>query len=261
MIAITGGNGQLGRMIVEELKALIGPGFVVTVRDTAKAADLAAQGFKVRAGDFDKPDEIARALEGCDTMLLMASNAAQDQRRIQHANAIEGAKKAGVGRIAFVGYLADQPDSPFASTPGIHYTLDYAKKAGYQPINLRNGNYAESGVGRAQEALKTGALTLPCGDGKVSYVSRRDLARATAKILAETGNEGRAYALTGVAAYTNADLAKVASRVAGKTIPYNDISPEDYKASLVAANAPAPRLVGPAGHSSAIKVRNAQSLE
>lgn len=242
MIVVTGGNGQLGRMIVAELEKLIGPGFIVTVRDPAKAADLAARGITVRAGDFDKADEIAHAVEGGDTLLLMASNAAQDARLKQHGNAIDGAKKAGIGRIAFVGYLADQEDSPFASTPSILYTLDYARKAGYQPINLRNGNYAESGVIRARDAIAAGKLYLPTGEGKVSYVSRHDLARATARILADKGNEGKSYALTGPAAYSSHDLARVASKVAGRTIPYENPTPFDYKAALVASGAPAPRI-------------------
>ncbi len=74
MIVVTGGNGQLGRHIVAAVKDLIGPDFVVTVRDTAKAADLAAQGITVKPGDFDKPDEIAHAFEGAETLLIMATS-------------------------------------------------------------------------------------------------------------------------------------------------------------------------------------------
>lgn len=238
MIVVTGGNGQLGRHIVAALAELIGPGFIVTVRDPAKAADLAAQGLTVRAGDFDKPVELAHAFDGADTLLLMATVSPQDVRIAQYRNAVDAAKRCGVGRIAFVGYLADQPDSPFPSAISIHQALGYMREQGYRPINLRNGNYAEAGLQTAQRALATGRLAIPAGNGRISAVTRRDLARATARILAEPGQEGAEYALSGPSAYDYAELAAMLSEVAGRRIAYEDITPEQYRAELVAAGTP-----------------------
>ena len=242
MIVVTGGNGQLGRHIVQALRERIGNGFVVTVRDTAKASDLAKEGISVRAGDFDKADEVARAIEGGDTILLMATLGTTEQRMKQYKNVIDAAKRQGTKRIAFVGYVADQPESPFPSTPSIIQTLAYLKAQGFAPINLRNGNYAEAGLMTATRALASGKIVSPAGTGKISYVTRRDLARATARILTETGNEGKSFALTGPKAYGHAELAAMLSEVAGKKIVYEDISPESYKAQLEAANTP-PGLV------------------
>jgi NAD(P)H dehydrogenase (quinone) len=224
------------------LKERIGNGFVVTVRDTAKAADLAASGVAVRAGDFDKADEVARAIEGADTILLMATLGTTEQRVKQYKNVIDAAKRQGIKRIAFVGYLADQPRSPFPSTPSILQTLAYMREQGFAPINLRNGNYAEAGLMTATRALQSGKIVSPAGSGKISYVTRRDLARATARILTETGNEGKDFALTGPKAYGHEELAAALSEIAGKKIVYEDISPESYKAQLEAAHTP-PGLV------------------
>lgn len=242
MIVVTGGNGGLGREIVRALQERIGNKFVVTVRDTAKASDLAAQGLTVRAGDFDKADEVARAIEGGDTILLMATLGSTEQRVKQYKNVIDAAKRQGTKRIAFVGYVADQPHSLFPSTPSIIQTLAYMKEQGFAPINLRNGNYAEAGLMTATRALASGKIVSPAGNGKISYVTRRDLARATARILSETGNEGKDFALTGPKAYGHAELAAMLSEATGKKIVYEDISPESYKAQLEAANTP-PGLV------------------
>ena len=238
MIVVTGGNGQLGRHIVRALKERVGTGFVVTVRDTAKAADLAAEGVTVRPGDFDKPDEVARAFEGGDTILLMATLGTTEQRVKQYKNVIDAAKRQGTKRIVFVGYLADQPESPFPSTPSILQTLAYLREQGFAPINLRNGNYAEAGLITAQRALASGKIVSPAGDGKISYVTRRDLARATARLLSEPGNEGKSFALTGPKAYGHAELAAMLSEITGRPIAYEDISPESFKAQLAAANTP-----------------------
>ena len=242
MIVVTGGNGGLGREIVRALQERIGNKFVVTVRDTAKASDLAAQGLTVRAGDFDKADEVARAIEGGDTILLMATLGSTEQRVKQYKNVIDAAKRQGTKRIAFVGYVADQPHSPFPSTPSILQILAHMKEQGFAPINLRNGNYAEAGLMTATRALASGKIVSPAGNGKISYVTRRDLARATARILSETGNEGKDFALTGPKAYGHAELAAMLSEATGKKIVYEDISPESYKAQLEAANTP-PGLV------------------
>ena len=242
MIVVTGANGQLGRHIVRALRERIGTGFIVSVRDPAKAADLVAEGLTVRAGDFDKPDEIARGIEGADTILMMATLGSTEQRLKQYRNVIDAAKRQGMKRIVFVGYLADQPQSPFPSTPSILQTLAYLREQGFDPINLRNGNYAEAGLMTAQRALQAGKIVSPAGAGKISYVTRRDLARATAHILTLSGNEGKSFALTGPGAYGHAELAAMLSDVTGRAIAYEDISPESYRAQLEAANTP-PGLV------------------
>lgn len=192
MIVVTGGNGGLGREIVRAVRERVGTGFVVTVRDPAKAADIAAQGITVKAGDFDKPDEIAKGVEGAEIILVMATLGSTEQRVRGYKNLIDAAKRQGTQRLAFVGYLADQPYSPFPSTPSILEALAYMREQGFEPINLRNGNYAEAGLMTANRALQSGKIVSPAGDGKISYVTRRDLARATARILAEPGNEGKA---------------------------------------------------------------------
>jgi len=253
MILVTGGNGGLGRQIVKALQERIGNDFVVSVRDTAKAADLTSQGIKVRAGDFEKPDQVAKAIEGCDTILMMATLGSTEQRMNHYRNVVDAAKKQGIKRIAFVGYIADQPQSPFPSTPSIIQALAYMRQQGFAPINLRNGNYAEAGLMTATRALASGKIASPAGQGKISYVSRRDLARATARILTEKGNEGKSFALTGPKAYGHAELAAMLSEVSGKKIVYEDVSPEAYKAGLEAANTPAPLVAIMTGAAATVK--------
>ncbi len=242
MIVVTGGNGQLGRQIVQALSERIGNSFTVTVREPGKAADLVAKGITVKAGDFDKADEVARAIEGADTILLMATLGTTEQRVKQYKNVIDAAKRQGTKRLAFVGYVADQAESPFPSTPSIRQALAYMREQGFEPINLRNGNYAEAGLMTATRALQSGKIVSPAGHGKISYVTRRDLARATARILTESGNEGKSFALTGPKAYGHAELAAMLSEATGTKIVYEDIAPESYKAQLEAANTP-PGLV------------------
>ena len=63
MIAITGANGQLGRLTIAALQR-VSPStpIVATVRSPEKAADL--KGVEVRRADYDRPDTLASAFSG-----------------------------------------------------------------------------------------------------------------------------------------------------------------------------------------------------
>ena len=109
-IAITGATGSLGRLVIDELLSRVDADRVVAlVRDTSKAADLAARGVQVRAFDYDRPDALAPALEGVDRLLLISGNAV-GQRVPQHAAVIDAAKalkKAKATRPAVVALVND----------------------------------------------------------------------------------------------------------------------------------------------------------
>jgi len=75
-IGIAAASGQLGRLVVEKLKAKAD--IVALVRTPAKAAGL---GISVREADYARPDTLDRALAGIDTLLLISSSEL-GQRRI-----------------------------------------------------------------------------------------------------------------------------------------------------------------------------------
>ena len=101
-IAITGATGQLGRLVVAKLKGKVPAGDIVALaRSPAKAADL---GVTVREADYAKPETLASALAGVDTLLLISSNEV-GKREAQHRNVIDAAKKAGVKRIVYTSLL------------------------------------------------------------------------------------------------------------------------------------------------------------
>jgi NAD(P)H dehydrogenase (quinone) len=71
-IAITGATGQLGRIVVAKLKGKIpAVDIVALARSPAKAADL---GVTVREADYAKPETLAAALAGVETLLLISSS-------------------------------------------------------------------------------------------------------------------------------------------------------------------------------------------
>ena len=83
-----------------------------------------------------------------------------------------------------------------------------------------------------------GNLYLPWGNGAVSFIDALDVGRAAAVTLAESGHEGRAYTLTGPAAFGIEEAAATMSRASGRKITYVDVPEPTAKSAMLGAGMP-----------------------
>ena len=233
-IAISAATGQLGRLVVDQLKAAVpAQNIVAVVRSPEKAADL---GVPVRAGDYAAPQTLVTALAGVDTLLLISSNEI-GQRATQHRNAIDAAKAAGVRRIVYTSLL--RADTSELSLAQEHRETEALLKAsGLAFTILRNGWYTENYSGSIGGALAGGAFIGSAGNGRISSAARADFAAAAVAVLTTAGHEGKTYELAGDTAYTLTELAAEISRQSGKDIPYRDLPAADYAAALASFGVP-----------------------
>ncbi len=233
-IAITGATGQLGRLVVQQLKQQApATDIVALVRNPDNAQDL---GVTVRAADYTQPSTLDTALTGVDTLLLISSNEI-GQRTAQHTNVIEAARKAGVVRIVYTSLL--HADTSPLSLAGEHVATEAALKAsGLAYTILRNGWYTENYTGSLGGAVAAGALIGSAGDGRIASATREDLAQAAVAVLTGMGHEGRTYELAGDVAWTLPELAAEVSRQTGRDIPYRNLPQADYAAALKGVGLP-----------------------
>lgn len=233
-IGITGATGQLGRLVVEQLKQRANPDqLVALVRSPEKAADL---GVEARVFDYSRPEQLAEGLKGIDTLMLISSSEV-GQRAVQHRNIIEAAKKEGVKGIVYTSLL--HADTSTLSLAAEHIeTEKMLKESGIPHTILRNGWYTENYAGSIPGALGAGAFIGSAGDGKISSAARVDFAEAAAVVLTTAGHEDKVYELAGDETYTLTDLAAEISKQTGKNIPYNNLPEAEYAGVLASLGVP-----------------------
>jgi NAD(P)H dehydrogenase (quinone) len=237
MIAITGATGQLGRLVIQTLLKSVPAGEIVAaVRNTQKANDLAALGIQVRHADYDQADTLVKAFQGADKLLLIS--ASEIGRRLpQHRAAIDAAKKAGVGLLAYTSILrADTSPLPLAAEHKATEALIQA--SGIPSVVLRNGWYAENYLASVPAALQYGVLLGSAGEGHIASAARLDYAEAAAAVLTKSNQAGLVYELAGDESYTLAEFAQEIARQFGKNVAYQNLPEAEFKSALVSAGLP-----------------------
>lgn len=236
MIALTGANGQLGRLVIDHLNKAGASGIRALVRSSEKAQDLASSTVSIVLADYDKPDTLAAALSGVDKLLLI-SGSEIGQRARQHKAVIDAAKEAGVSFIAYTSIL-NADTSPMILAKEHRETETALKASGIAHALLRNGWYLENYAGTIAAALEHGAVVGSAGSGKIAAASRSDYAQAAAGVLAGDDTSTRTYELAGSSAFTLADMAGEISAQAGREIPFNNLPADVYAGILVQAGLP-----------------------
>ena len=245
MFIITGATGQLGRKIVQNLLQLVSAERIaVSVRDPAKADDLAMAGVRVRQGDYNDAASLRHAWEGAKRLLLVSSNASAHggDPLAHHATAIAVAQDLGVERVFYTSQIASSSISQFPPARTHAATEQMLAKSGLAWTAMRHGFYADSALAMNARGFASGSLAAPA-DGKVSWTTHDDLAAADAMLLA--GSElfdGPTPALTGSEAFDLADLADIAQTILGKPVARHLLGDDDMISSAEASGAPPDRV-------------------
>lgn len=237
MIAVTGVTGKLGRVVLDDLLTRVPATELVAVaRDPEKAAGL---GVEVRRGDYDDPASLRAAFAGVDVLLLVSSpDVTPGVRPRQHGNAIDAAKAAGVGRIAYTSAIGAQDGQGFLAD---HTTTEaLLRDSGVPHTLLRNTFYEEVLVNPGLRAVVDAGELLGADGGRpVNFATIRDLGLAASATLTGEGHAGVVYELRGPL-WTLPDLAAVLSEVSGtpvayRAVPSSELGPIGFVHDLIAS--------------------------
>lgn len=225
-IVITGASGNYGRGVTD---ALVAQGraadLILITRTPAKLADRVAQGCTVREGDFDRPETLAAAVAGADTMLLI-SGTRVGARVVQHKAAIDAAAAAGVTRIVYTSFIGiDDPANPAEVRHDHIETERLIRASGCRWTMLRDAHYADAKLLMAgPQVMRSGVWYGNAGDGREAMVWRDDCIASAVAVLTTPGHEDRTYDITGPTLETFAEVAAIMAEVTGCPVRYEDLS-------------------------------------
>jgi uncharacterized protein YbjT (DUF2867 family) len=244
-IGITGSTGQLGRLILERLRAEPIPGATLRliVRDASRARELRdASGTpaEVRVAEYGDAAASRAALDGVDT-LFMASGSESPTRRAEHRTFIAAAAASGVSHLIYTSFVGATDDAVFTlgrdhadAEAAIH---EAAAARGMTFTVLRDNFYADFVPMFAGE---DGVIRGPAGEGRFAVVARADVADVVVAVLRNRAVDAAAhalphtnatYSLTGPEALTMAEAAARAGAASGRELSYQEETLDEAYAS------------------------------
>ena len=214
MILITGATGNIGRELVGQLIDK-GERIRILVRDERKAASFAGMVALV-IGDLDHAETLPAALLNVDKLFLVTP----DTKQV--TNLLTAAKEARVEYVVKVSTI--EADRSLGPGKWHRQQEELIKSMGFKWTILRPTMMMVNTVEWWGETIRTqNAVYFPGGQGRVSPVDARDVARVACSVLTDPGHEGKIYELTGPESLTVAEMVETVAAVLKKPIQYRDV--------------------------------------
>ena len=218
MICVTGASGTVSSEVIRQLESAKAP-FRAAYFSNKKAEAARARGIEAVIIDYNQPETLRAAFQGCDKLFLLGPNA-PNQSELER-NAVEAAKAAGVRHIVKQSVFgADEEAFGIAK---VHRPVEKA---------IESSGLAWTFL-RAESAFYSAS-----GQAKISHVDVRDIAALAVQALANPNHEGRTYTLSGPEALTYDELASELSKALGRPISHISLAPSELKNGMLAEGMP-----------------------
>jgi NAD(P)H dehydrogenase (quinone) len=235
-IGVTGATGGVGSGVVRHLLARRDPPPVVAIARRPESVPEAARP-DARKADYDDPPSLRAAFGGIDTLVFVSSDGVDELMRRHHEHVVDAAIQAGVRRVVYTSILDVSADSGFYYSPIHRETEARLSSSSIATCFARTSIFDEFLVETwIAPALVSGTLALPAGEGGMSLITREDTARALAD--AAASNREGVLELTGPAAITAGQVARIAQAEAGRTLRYEDRDDDTYRRRLAEEGEP-----------------------
>jgi uncharacterized protein YbjT (DUF2867 family) len=218
-ILVTGATGNVGRLVVDHLRAAGAPVRALT-RNPRRAALPA--GVEVVQGYLGELDTLPPAFAGVEEMYL-----APLARTVR--DVVELATASGVRRIVALSQ-SDADLEAEGDEAGWHYhAIEKAvMDSGVDWTFLRPGQFFTNTLDWADEIRERGTVTAPYPNASYTPMDLDDIAAVAATVLLQgERHHGRKYPLTGPESLRKTDLVRIIGEVVGEEIRFVEKSREE----------------------------------
>jgi uncharacterized protein YbjT (DUF2867 family) len=235
MICVTGASGTLSSEVITQLESANAP-LRAAYFSTIGAEAARARGLKAVIIDYNRPETLRAAFQGCNNLFLLGPNVlSQTQLEL---NAVEAARTAGAQHIVKQSVMGAAEEA--YSLAKVHRPVEIAiESSGLAWTFLRPNSFMQNTVTFMGNTIRAeSAFYSASGQAKISHVDVRDIAAVAVKALTEPNHEGKAYTLTGPEALTYDELADELSKVLRRPIRHISLSPSELKNGMLAEGMP-----------------------
>lgn len=230
MLLVTGANGTTGSELIKLLSSMK-ISTRAMVRDPSKAGEIDLPCVNTVAGDLSRPETLTGIMAGVEKVYLVSSLA--QEMPVLHRNLIEAAKKAGVRHIVRHSGVRAGVNSPSELLRSHGEAEKILEDSGIPWTHLRPAYFMQNFLGFMPFICESGIIPAPVGDGKISMIDVRDIARVAAIVLAEEGHEGKTYELRGPEALSFGGCASILGKAMGMDISFMDVKPSEALEGMI----------------------------
>jgi uncharacterized protein YbjT (DUF2867 family) len=229
VVLVIGGRSKIGSALIDDLLER-GQSVRALVRDSERGASLPA-GVQSVVGDLADPATLAEAMRGVEKVFLLCGPTPDEVQL--NKNAIDAAKRAGVGLVVRSSILAADPDSSSTFIRDHGECDQHLRSAGIGYAIVRPHmfmqNIPESTIPSIDQ---NGNFYANAGDARISMVDTRDVAAVAAVLLTEPGHEGEEHDVTGPEGLSYDDVAGKLTAALGREIGYVDVPDDAVRQAL-----------------------------
>ena len=215
-ILVTGGTGNVGRLVVKELLTR-GAEVRVLARKQPSEGTLLA-GAEVALGDMLNPVALEHAMQGVDKLFLL--NAVVPDELTQALIGYGVARRVGIKHLT---YLSVFKVEQFGDVP--HFASKLAVENALREFDipytiLRPGYYIQNDLMLEDAIRGAGIYPMPIGVAGICAADIRDIAEAAALSLTQEGHDGQTYDIVSPTLISGPGNAETWSKLLGKEVHY-----------------------------------------
>jgi uncharacterized protein YbjT (DUF2867 family) len=223
-ILVTGVSGMFGGEVARQLMAKRIP-IRILVRDPSKVPQL-DKSVEVLTGDFTNTGALASALNGIEKLYLASYDKPE---LVEHqANVLAIARQCEVQHVVRLSSAGTEENNELPDLYRHAVCERQLEESGLGFTHLKPMWVMQN----FESFVVNDRIRLPAGEGRLGLVDHRDVAAVAVAALTTSGHEGKAYELA-TESLSHSEVADQLSEATGRSITYENISPEAYEQQLL----------------------------